>query len=328
MRTSQQFMSAIVLTINTAVAAAPSPAQAQQKFPTKPIRLVVGLSAGGQADTVARIIGQKMTVNWGQPVVVENRAGAGGILAASTVAKAAPDGYTILYVTGGFAVSAALQANLPYDPLKDFAGVTQIGFVTQVLVVTPALGVKSVKELIALAQAKPGQILFSSSGAGTGNHLTVERIRLAAGIKLVHVAFKGGSEAVIEVVAGRVHFCIQSLASPLPFIKDGKLLALAVTTPQRSPVLPDVPALAETLPDFKRPETSSGLLAPAGTPRPVLNQISKEVARILDLPDVKERLQAIGFVPAPTTPEEYDKILRAQIETFSKLVRDAGLRSK
>ena len=233
-----------------------------------------------------------------------------------------------MFAAGSIAISAALQPNLPYDPLKDFAGVTQIGYGTQVLVVAPALGVKSVKELVTLAKAQPGKIIFGSQPVGSGGHLSGARFNLAAGIKVVTVAFKGGPEATIEVLAGRSHYTIVSLVVALLFIKDGKLLALAVVNPQRSPLLPDVPALAETLPDFKRSETSNGLLAPAGTPRPILNQISKEVARILDLPDINERLQAVGFVPAPSTPEEYDNIVRAQIETLSKVTRDAGLRPK
>ena len=311
-----------------AVALLPGLAQAQQKFPTKPIRFVVGYVPGAQSDTLARIIGAKMGEQWGQPVVVENRAAAGGTLAAVTVAKATPDGHTLLYGGANFAISAAMQPSLPYDPFKDFAGVTQIGYGTQVLVVGSALGVKSVKDLIALAQAQPGKLIFGSAATGSGTHLSGARFNFAAGIKVVHVAFKGGADAMIEAMTGRTHYSMGTLTNALPFIKDGKLLALAVHTPQRSIILPDVPALAETLPDFKRPDASNGLLAPAGTPRPILTQISKEVARILDLPDIKERLQALGIVPAPTTPEEHDKVLRAQIETLSKVVRDAGLRPK
>ena len=221
-----------------------------------------------------------------------------------------------------------MQPSLPYDAIKDFAGVTQIGFGTQVLVVAPALGVKSVNDFIVLAKAQPGKLLYGSSAVGTGSHLNGARFALAAGIKVVTVAFKGGPEATIELLAGRTHFSSVTLFSALPFIKDGKLLGLAVATPQRSPLLPDVPALAETMPDFKRPENSTGVFAPAGTPRPILNQIGKEVARVLDLPDIKERLQGMGYVPAPTTPEELDKILREQIETISRVSRDIGLRPK
>ena len=328
MRTSQRLMFATVIMAGVAITVTPGFAQPQQKFPTKPIRLVTGLAPGGTTDTLARITGQKMTENWGQPVVVENRPGGSTVISGSLVAKAAPDGYTLLVILGSFPAAAATMSKLPYDPLKDFAGVTQFGYGTGVLVVAPALGVKTMKELIALAQDKPGQVLAATIGAGSSNHLGMERIRLAAGIKLGFVAFKSGPDAVIQVVGGHVHFTLQSLISTAPFIKDGKVRPLAVSLPQRAPQLPDVPTLAETLPDFERNDSSFGLLAPAGTPRPILNQISKEVARILDLPDVRERLQALGFYIEPTTPEEYDRILRRQIEAMSKVARDVGLRPK
>ena len=327
MQNLQRFGTSAIAT-GIALAAASLLAQAQQNFPSKAIRLVASTTAGGQPDAVARMIAQKMSEHWGRPVVMDNRPGAGGVLAASLVAKAAPDGHTLLYTLPNFAISAVLQPNLPFDPLKDFAGVSQIGMSTNVLIVAPALGVKSVKELIALAKAQPGKLIFGSGATGTAGHLSGARFGLIAGIRVVHVAFKGGPDATIEVLAGRSHYTIATMGVALPFIQDGKLLALAVTSPQRAPVLPGVPALAETQSEFARPETSHGLLAPAGTPRPVLNQISKEIARILDLPDIRERLQGIAYVYAPSTPEAYDKILRAQIETVSKLVRDAGLRPK
>jgi len=328
MRASQRLAFATVVATGIALAAAPRIPQAQQNFPSKPIRLVASTTAGSQPDSIARMLGQKMSESWGRPVVVDNRPGAGGVLAASTVATAAPDGHTLLYALPNFAISSVLQPNLPYDPSKDFAGIIQIGFSTNVLVASPALGVKSVKDLIALAQAQPGKLIFTSSPTGSAAHLTGARFNLIAGIKVVHVAFRGGPEATIEVLGGRASYHIGTMGVTLPFIKDGKLQALAVTSPQRAPVLPDVPALAETLSEFRRPETSHALLAPAGTPRPVLNQINKEIARILDLPDVKERLQGIAYVRAPGTPEECNKILRAQIEMLSRLVADAGLRPK
>ena len=327
MRVVQRVMIETAIAAGVALAAAGS-AQAQQNFPTKPIRLVVGLAPGGTLDTLARITGQKMSENWGQPVVVENRAGASTVISANIVAKAPPDGYTLLVILGSFPAAAATIPKLPYDPVRDFAGVAQYGYGTGVLVVAPALGVRSTKDLLALAHEKPGQLIAGTIGAGSANHLGMERIRLAAGIKLGFVAFKGGPDAVIQVVGGRVHFTVQSLLSSYSFIKDGRVLALAVTLPQRAPQLPDVPTLAETLPDFKRNETSYGLLAPAGTPRSVVNRINKEVARVLELPDVKERLDLVGFYIEPAAPEEYDKILRRQIELLSKVAKDAGLLTK
>lgn len=322
------FTTVTAASIALAAAGAANLAQAQQKFPAKPIRLIVGLVPGGTLDALARITGQKMSEHWGQPVVIENRPGASTVISASLVAKAAPDGYTLLVILGSFPAAAATMTNLPYDALKDFTGVAQFGYGTGVLTVAPTLGVKSTSELIALARDKPGQVLAATIGAGSANHLGMERLRHAAGIKIGFVAFRGGSDAVIQVVGGRVHFTVQSLLTSLSFIKDGKVVPLAVNLPQRAPQLPDVPTLAEALPDFKRPEVSYGLLAPAGTPRAIVTQINKEVARILGLPDVRERLQAVGFHLEPATPEEFDKILRRQIESLTQVARDAGLIAK
>lgn len=319
-------LSAFSLVVTAALMAMPGAAQGQQNFPSKPIRLVVP-AAGNAADTVARMIGPRMSDTWKQPVVVENRAGAGGTLAANVVAKAAPDGHSLLLISSQFSLSAALHSNLPYRPLKDFSGVSQIGYSTNVLLTAPALGVKSIKDLIALAKSQPGKILFSSGGAGSNNHMTAELFRYHAGIKVVHVGFKSGSEALIEVLAGRVQYCMANMAIAMPFIKDGRLQALGVTTQRRSPVLPNVPAIAEVVPGFKS-DNSYGLYAPAGTPRPVLDQISKGVARILLLPDIKERFQSLDMTPASSTPEELDKMLGEQIAMFSALVKDIGLLPK
>lgn len=326
MRASRIAAFGMVIAAGIAATINPGFAQTKQNFPSKPVRMLAG-AYGSPSDMLARTIAPKLSERWGQPVVVENRAGAAGTIAAVILAKAAPDGYTLLLISAQFTIGAALHSNLPYDPLKDFAGVTQIGFSTSALLVSPALGVKSLKDFIALAQAKQGQMLFSSGGGGSSTHLNAERFNYAAGIKAVHVGFKGTPDALIEVLAGRTHYCIVGLGSAMPFVKDGRLLALAVSTPQRSPLLPDVPAIPEVLPGFGR-DGSHSLLAPAGTPRPILNQISKDVARIFDLPEVKERLQAMAYHPAPTTPEEHDKILREQIETFSEVARRVGLKAK
>jgi tripartite-type tricarboxylate transporter receptor subunit TctC len=307
--------------------ASPSFVQAQQTFPSKPIRFVVPFSPGGGTDTLARLIAQKMSENWGQAVVMENRTGAGGTIGTSIVAKATPDGHTLLLSSSAFAISAALHPNLPYDPLKDFAGVTRIGFSKTMLVVTPSLGVKTLKEFIDLARARPGKILFSSAGAGSSTHLNAERFRIAAGIKTVHVAFKGSSDAMLEVVAGRVHYVVSGLITTLPYIKDGRLVALGVAMPTRSDLLPEVPTIAEILPGYKR-DGSHVMLAPASTPRPVLERISNEVRRIFELPDIQSRVKNFDYLLAPSTPAEMDKILRADIETFSEVVRVAGLRPK
>ena len=317
------------------LAAFPHPAQAQQSskrlgqgYPSKPIRLVVATTPASQPDMLTRMIGQKLSESWGQAVVIDNRAGGGGVLAASAVAKATPDGHTLLYSLPNFAISPVLQASVPYDPIKDFAGITQIGFSTNVLVVAPTLGVKSVKDFVALARTHPGKLIFASSAIGSASHLTGARFNYITGIKVVTVAFKGGPDATIEVLAGRGQYHVGTMGVVLPFVKQGKLVALGVTTPQRTPVLPDVPSLGETMPAFKRPETSHSVLAPAGTPRALVNQVNKEIARILELPDVRECLEGIGFVAAPSTPEECSRIIRSQIETLAKLASDAGLKPK
>ncbi len=309
-----------------ATIAGPDLAQAQQKYPSKPVRIVVGFSAGSATDITARMLGPRLGEKWGQPVIIENRPGAGGMLAAAIVAKATPDGHTLLLISAAFAIGAVLHTNLPYDPLKDFTGVAQIGASTGALAVAPSLGVKSVQELIALAQERPGKIFFGSAGAGSGIHMTAERFKMLAGIKTVHVAFKGQPEMLIEILAGRIHYGFPGLGPALAMIKDGRLVALAVVTLKRSPQLPDVPTMAEVVPGFERDATHA-LMAPAGTPRPVLNKVSKDVAGVLDLPEVKQQMHNMSFEPAPTSPEELDRIVRRLIETFSKVVRAAGLRA-
>jgi tripartite-type tricarboxylate transporter receptor subunit TctC len=295
-------------------------------FPTKPVRILVGFSAGSATDITARLLGPKLSDLWGQPVVIENRSGAGGTLAWAVAAKSTPDGHTITVVSTAFAISSVLQGkSLPYDALKDFRAVTMIGTPTGTLVVAPSLGVKSVKELIALSKEK--KILYASTGTGTGTHMGTERFNLAAGIRPVHVAFKGQPEMIIEVATGRVNFVIASLGASMPFIKDGRLVALAVNTPKRSPQLPDVPTLFEILPGFER-DAAHAFMAPAQTPTPVVQKIAKDVARVLEMPDVKERLYAISFDPSPTTPEEYDREVRRQIEVFTQVAKAVGLLPK
>ena len=297
-----------------------------QEFPTKPMRIVVGFSAGSTTDILARTVGQKMSEAWGQPVLVENRPSAGGVVASSSVATAAPDGHTLLVVSAGHAASAAMFTKLPYDTLNDFAGVSRIANVPSLLVVSPALGVKSVKELVALAKSKPGQLNFSSPGVGSANHLAGELLKTLAGISAVHVPYKGIPEAMSAVVSGSVQFNFSPVVNILPMSRDGKLLVLATSTEKRSSVLPDLPTLAEAgVPGYVF-DPWFGLLAPAKTPKALLAKLSAEVARIVDLPDVKERLRALGGDPAPTTPEGFDAHIRAEVAKFRKIVQDAGIK--
>jgi tripartite-type tricarboxylate transporter receptor subunit TctC len=318
---------AVPSTVSRAQSSSPSGKTTAGAFPSKPIRLVASTLPGGQPDMLARMIAQKMSENWGRAVILENRSGAGGILAAGIVGKATPDGHTLLYALPNFAITPALQPNVPYA-LKDFEPIIQIGYSTNVLVASPALGVKTTDDLVAAAKAQPGKLIFASSATGSASHLSGVRFNYLTAIKVVTVAFKGGPDSAIEVLAGRAHYHVGTMGVVLPFVKEGKLVALALMTPQRSSVLPEVPSLSELLVEFKRPETSHNILAPAGTPRAIVNQLNREIARIIDLPDVKERMQGISFVAAPTTPEECAKILRDQMATLGKLVADAGLRPK
>ena len=301
--------------------------QAQSDYPNRPVRLVVGFSPGSSTDTSARILAPKLAELWGQPVVIENRSGAGGSIATVLVAQATPDGYTALVVSASFAINPVLRSNAGYDPLRDFISVTQIGYPTSVIAVAPSLGVKSIQELIALAHERAGKLLYGTPGAGSGGHMTIERFRLTAGIKGTHVAFKGQPEILIEILAGRVHFAVISLGPGLGLIKDGRILALAMVTPKRSPVLPDVPALVEILPNFRR-DAAHMMLVPAKTPRHIVGKISRDMGRTLETPGVKKQMDAIDFVVAPTTPEETDKILRAQLVTFEEVARAAGLKAQ
>ena len=322
-----QPLRAFSIFVAAALFALPLIARAQPDFPNRPIRIVVPFSPGGGTDTLARIVAQKMGESWGQSIVIENRTGAGGTIGAAIVAKATPDGHTLLVSSPGFVISAALQPNLSYDPIKDFSGVSQLGVSMSTLVVTPSLGVKTLKEFIEYAKARPGKILFSSGGHGSSTHMNGERFRLAAGFKPVHVAFKGSADGALEVVAGRVHYIITGLITVLPYIQDGKVVPLGVLAPMRSPVLPDVPTIAEVIPGYKR-DGSHIMLAPAGTPRPILRKLSDEVRRIFEMPEVKERLKGYDYFLDPTTPEELDKIVRSDIATFKEVVQLAGLRAK
>ena len=310
------------------LAGAASFAQSQavaQNWPERPVRIVIGFSPGSSTDFTARVIGPKLSELWRQPVVYENRSGAGGSIANATVAKSTPDGYTLSMISSSFVVNAVLAVQAPYDPIKEFVAVTQVGYPTSVLATSPSLGIKSVKELIAMAHARPGKFFFGSTGAGSGTHMTTTRFNMAAGIKPQHVAFKGQPELLIEIVTGRVHFGIPGLGPSLPLIRDGKLVPLAVVTPKRAPQLPDVPAVIEVLPNFER-DATHGFMAPAGTPKAVLEKISRDVARVLDMPEVRKQFEVINFFPAHMPPDEYQKLIQALMVNFERVAREAGLK--
>lgn len=336
MRTMQQFSFATVSAIGAAIAmtliSAISSGQAAsassgQAYPTKPVRLLVALSAGSQSDILARMIAPRMSENWGQSVVVENRPGGAGAVAGSLLVNAAPDGHTLMFYSDGHAVNAVLYAaKLPYDTLRDIARVSMVASFSSVLVVAPSLGAKSVKELIALARTRPAQLTFGSAGIGGGLHFSGEMFKQAAGIDTAHVPFKGVPEPLAETMTGRIQYMFSPVGPALPFIKDGRLLALAVGSAQRSPLLPDVPTVAEAgLPGFAY-DLWTGLFAPGNAPRPVIDQINKEVARIMNLPEIKAQLLSQGLVHRSNTPEEFDRFVRAEIDKLSKIAKLAGIR--
>ena len=297
-----------------------------QSYPVKPIRMLIGFSAGSTTDVLARMVGQKIAEAWGQQVVVDNRPSFGGIVASTMVATAPPDGYTLLMVSAGHAATAAMITKLPYDTLKDFAGVSRVANVPSMLVVAPALGVKSVKELITLAKAKPGQLSFSSPGVGSANHLAGELFKTIAGIQAVHIPYKGIPEAMTAVMSTSVQFNFSPVANTLALTRDGKLLALAASTGKRSAAQPDVPTVAEAGVAGYVFDPWFGILAPAQTPKVLLMKLSAEIARILQLPDVRERLLGLGAEPAPNTPDEFDAYIRAEVAKFRKIVQDAGIK--
>jgi tripartite-type tricarboxylate transporter receptor subunit TctC len=298
----------------------------QERFPNKPIRMLVPFSPGSQTDILARWVGEKMTENWAQQVVVDNRPSAGGTIASQYVLAANPDGHTLMMVSTGHAGNATLYSKLPYDTVRDFAGVSRVASVPNLLVVSPALGAKTVKELIALAKSKPGEFNFSSAGIGSGTQINGEMFKLAAGIQATHVPYKGAPEALNEVIAGRVQFNFSPILVAAGQVKAGKVLALAVSTASRSPMFANVPTVAEAaLPGFEYDQWY-GLLVSAKTPRPIVNTLNREVVRILNLPDMKERLLTQGATPAPTTPEQFDAFIRAEVQRFAKVLIAAGAR--
>lgn len=302
-------------------------AQPLQNFPARPLRMIVAFTAGSETDFFARLVAQKMSENWGQQVVVDNRPGAGGTLAGAIVAGAATDGHTLFMNSMAHAVTPAIYAKLPYDALRDFAGVSQVAGVPNVLVVAPAQGVKSVKELIALAKQKPGQLTFSSAGIGSGMHINGEQFRLAADISVIHVPYKGGPEALTDTMTSRVNYVFSPIGLALPMIKDRRVVALAVSTARRAPALPEVPTVAEAgVPGFEF-DTWYGLFAPAKTQRPIINKLSAEVSRILNLPDTRERMATRGGVPKPSKPEEFDRFVREEAAKLAKVVSAAGIKA-
>ena len=320
----------MLLLLFGAIASSGAMAQAAGKFdgyPNRPIRNVVPFTTGSATDVIARIIGPKMSDFLGQQIVVDNRPSAGGIVAFKIVADAAPDGYTLTTTGSNFSGSAALyHGKLPYDPVNDFTGIAQIASTPLVLVVGHGLGVKSVKELIALAKSKPGQLNFGSTGLGSGPHYGGALFNLRAGIEAVHVPFRGSPESLTDTVTGRVHYLLSPVLAAAPLINGGRLIALGVTTKTRAPGMPNVPSISEVgLPTFEY-EGWYGLLAPAKTPPRLISLWSNELKRILDMPDVQKAIAGRGAAAKWTTPEQFTKLAREEIVTRMKVWKAAGVK--
>ena len=313
---------ALLLASTGAVAAQ---AKAAPDFPTRPIRIVVGFTPGGQPDIFSRLIGTKLGEALGQPVVVDNRPGAGSAIGAKIVADATPDGHTLLCVSASHVISPAVR-RLNFDPVRDFSAITQMYNASYLLVAAPGLGVKNVKDLIAMAKAKPGALNFSSAGTGSGTHFAGEVFKDAAKIDVVHVPYKGIPEAMNDTMTNRVQIFMAPLASSVALVREGRLTALGVTSLKRVTIYPDIPTIAESgLPGFQF-DSWGGLLAPSKTPRAIITKLNREVTAALNNPEIQQRMRSLGAEPAPTTPEAFDKQIVRELAQIGAIARRAGIK--
>jgi tripartite-type tricarboxylate transporter receptor subunit TctC len=303
------------------------PGLAQEPYPSRSVRIIVPFTPGSVTDIMARSVSDKVAAGLGQPLIVENRPGAGGTIGIAQVAKSAPDGHTLVVVSAGYAVNPVIYENLPYDSTKDLAGVIPLGNLPSVLFVSPALGVKSVQELIALAKAKPGTLNYPSAGTGSASHVNSEKFIAVTGIKAVHVPLKGAPEMITETIAGRTQFGTVGISAALSAIRDGRLLGLAVSGKKRAPTLPDVPTIAEAGVPGAEFDFWIGVLAPGQTPRPIVHRLHDEFERALQSPDVRERHANLGADPMPMSPEQFDAYMREQLATLGALLRAAGVKA-
>jgi tripartite-type tricarboxylate transporter receptor subunit TctC len=320
----------LILAIGAAAAALlprPVPAQSPaEAYPARPVRVIVGLAPGGGTDIQTRLFAQKLSESLGRPFVVENRTGAGGTVAYAQVAKSPPDGYTLLGVAGGYTITPAVYSKLPYDPVKDFAPISLVAQAPFLLLTHPSLPVRSVKDLLALAQAKPGALDCASAGHGTSTHMAFELFRTMAGVKITHIPYKGTGQALVDAMAGQVHMLFGNVLSSLTHVRAGRLRALAVTTATRSTVLPDMPTIGESgVPGYEN-STWHGWLAPAGTPPSILIRLNAELVKSAKAPDVVERLAPDGGEPVGSTPEEFRRHIVTDMARWSKLVKEIGIR--
>jgi tripartite-type tricarboxylate transporter receptor subunit TctC len=299
-----------------------------QAFPSKAVRVIVPFSPGGVTDVIARTVGAKLAETWGQPVVVENRPGAGGSVGAVVVARSPADGYMLLVHSSGYAINAAANPKLPYDYRKDFVEVAHLGSQPMVLVVSPASGIKSVADLLALARANPGQIDYGSAGIGSGAHFNGEKFRIAAGVDVLHVPYKGGADAINDTMAGRLTFTFNTVTLALPFIRDGRLVPIGVSARTRSQLVPAAPPIAEAgIPDFEF-TFWNGLWAPSGTPAAIVERINADVLRVLGMPDVLERFARLGADAVRMSPAEFARFVRSEIDDSAKIAQAAGIKAQ
>ncbi len=314
---------AAAVLLSPCAVAAQSPAEA---YPARPVRVVVGLAPGGGTDIQTRLFAQKLSESLGRPFVVENRTGAGGTLAYAQVAKAPPDGYTLLGVAGGYTITPAVYTKLPYDPVRDFAPISLVVQAPFLLLTHPSLPAKSVKDLLALARAKPGALDCASAGHGTSTHMAFELFKAMAGVNITHIPYKGTGQSLVDAMAGQVHMLFGNVLSSLTHVRAGRLRALGVTTARRSTVLPGLPTIAESgVPGYEN-STWHGWLAPAGTPPAVLTRLNAELVKSAKAPDVVERLAPDGGEPVGSTPEEFSRHIATDMARWSKLVKEIGIR--
>jgi tripartite-type tricarboxylate transporter receptor subunit TctC len=299
-----------------------------QGWPSKPIRAIVPYTAGGAIDIVSRTVVNQLSIQLGQPIVIESRPGAGGVIGTAAVAKADPDGHTILLTASSHTISPWANAGLPYDTIGDLAGITPLASLPNVLVVAPAAGIRSTPALVAAARAKAGGLNYASGGSGSATHLNAERFRLSAGFDGVHIPFKGGPEALTEVLAGRVDFVFSPILPSLPFIREGKAIALGVSTAKRASALPDVPTTLEA--GFANSDYNFwiGMFVPARTPRDIVDKLQQETAKVLRAPEIQGKLAGFGAEPMLMRPDEFDAYVRNEIASNEALVRAAGLAAK
>jgi len=311
----------------TAQAALAQDKSAPDSYPNRPIRSIIPWAVGGATDIVGRIVAQKLTERLGQQVIVDNRPGAGAIIGSEILANAAPDGYTLLTANIAHGANPYLHKKLPYNTVKDFAPVTLMVVIPMVLIVHPSVPARSVPEFIALAKAKPGKVVYGSAGNGSANHLAMELFKVATGTNIVHIPYKGGGPAVVDLVAGQINAMFSTVAMAVPFVKSGKLLAFGISSTKRSAALPDVPTVGETGVTGAELHEWQGIVVPAGTPKAVINRLHREITGVLGLADVRERISGLGADVRASTPAQFAEHIRNELAVWEKVVKHSGIQA-